>query len=75
MVARARRFGTGNAFQVPVSSCSSIIESAPELELERRRRRTLYATAPEQGRWAKTSFPLAVGQRRGPALDSNFRRA
>ena len=57
MVARARRFGTGNAFQVPVSSCSSIIESAPELELERRRRRTPYATAPEQGRWAKTSFP------------------
>ena len=59
MVARARRFCTGNAFQVPVSSCSSIIESAPELdsELERRRRRTQYATAPEQGRWAKTSFP------------------
>ena len=114
MVARARRFGTGNAFQVtvPVSSCSSIIESAPELELERQRRRAPYATAPEQGRCqdlfpqystgtgtrrvpavpvthlsclrgpragplSRTHFshPLEVCQRRGQALDLNFRQA
>ena len=111
MVASSRRFCTGNAFQVPVSSCSSIMsqrlnlnlnasDAGPHMLLPQSKAAGPRPLSPVQQRhWyptcsssASDSFelpagppgralalgrtqPLAVGQRRGPALDSNFRRA